>query len=361
MPWETPTLGEVRRLVRDDIAAHLPGADATIPNSVLRVLADANAGLATLVLQYIDWLSRQFLPDTAEKEWLDRHGRIWVGGRKAATYAEGSIALTGIEGVVVPVGTRLVVRSTEYETTEEITLGDAGTPVAVRAILPGVSGNQPTGTGASVSLALSGLDGTAEVITLAGGAEAESDDSLRERVLFRIQRPPMGGDADDYVAWTRALPGVTRAWCAPNEMGVGAVTIRFMMDDLRAGSGGYPNESDLAAVRAALDLARPVTVKDLFVEAPVSEPVSFTISNLDHDTPAVRAAVIASVRALIAEKAAPGHALNGVLQPAQTIYREWVSSAILAAPGVESFDLVMDDHVMPHGGAMAELGTVVFV
>ena len=40
MPWSTPTLKEVRSLVRDSIHGSLPGSDATVPNSVLRVLSD---------------------------------------------------------------------------------------------------------------------------------------------------------------------------------------------------------------------------------------------------------------------------------------------------------------------------------
>ena len=49
--------------------------------------------LCHLTLQYIDWLSLQLLPDTAETEWLDRHGQIWLvnadgtTGRKMASAA----------------------------------------------------------------------------------------------------------------------------------------------------------------------------------------------------------------------------------------------------------------------------------
>ena len=70
MPWTTPPLDDVRKQNRDYITARLHSA-AMVPNSVLRVLSDANAGLAFLVLLYIDWLALQLLPDTAETEWLE--------------------------------------------------------------------------------------------------------------------------------------------------------------------------------------------------------------------------------------------------------------------------------------------------
>src|SRR3954463_10070614 len=113
MPWSTPTLREVRTTVRDAIRGQLPGADATVPNSVLRVLSDSQGALCHLTLQYLDWLALQLLPDTAETEWLDRHGDIWLTnadgttGRKVATLAEGSVIFTGTGGSVVPTGTRL--------------------------------------------------------------------------------------------------------------------------------------------------------------------------------------------------------------------------------------------------------------
>src|SRR3982751_1668605 len=105
MPWVTPTLRQVRTMVPDDIVAAFSGA-VNIGNSVLRVMADANAGLSHLVLRYIDWVSRQMLPDTAETEWLDRHGDIWLVnadnsvGRKSASYAAGTVTMTGVNGTV---------------------------------------------------------------------------------------------------------------------------------------------------------------------------------------------------------------------------------------------------------------------
>src|SRR5215831_21162230 len=113
MPWSTPTLKDVRSQVRDLIRGQLPGADASVPNSVLRVMSDNQGALCHLTLQYIDWLSLQLLPDTSESEWLDRHGQIWLvnadgsKGRKQATFASGTASFTGVNGTPVPLGLQL--------------------------------------------------------------------------------------------------------------------------------------------------------------------------------------------------------------------------------------------------------------
>src|SRR5262245_16291628 len=145
MPWFTPTLKTVRSLVRDAIRGNLPGADASVPNSVLRVVSDAMGALCHMTLQYVDWLALQLLPDTAETEWLDRHGDIWLTnadgttGRKLATLAEGTAYFIGnVPAVVVPNGTRLTVSGITYETTQEIicSADSVPTPGPIRALDP---------------------------------------------------------------------------------------------------------------------------------------------------------------------------------------------------------------------------------
>ncbi|VIO80120.1 baseplate J/gp47 family protein [Bradyrhizobium ivorense] len=366
MPWTTPTLKDVRRLTRDYVTSQL-GAKSLIPNSVLRIMSDAKAGLAHLVLLYIDWLSKQLLPDTAETEWLDRHGQIWLvnadgsKGRKAATYAQGRVTLTGMQGIIVPNATNLTsAAGIGYETTEQITIDADPTPVDVICLSAGVVGNLDEGDVMTVADGIPGVDGDATVVSMTGGTDTETDEQLRARVLFRIQQPPMGGDANDYVAWAMAVPGVTRAWCSPLEMGMGTVTVRFMMDELRSSTDGFPLVEDLNTVARYLDRMRPVAVKDFFVVAPIPEPVDFTIHALTPDLASTRAAIEVSVREMLERSAAPAHAIDGVAQAAQTIYAAWVSEAILDASGVDSFRLEMTDHVMPSPGHMAVLGSIIY-
>jgi uncharacterized phage protein gp47/JayE len=361
MPWTTPQLRDVRALVRDSIHSSLPGSDATVPNSVLRVLSDSQGALCHLTLQYIDWLSLQLLPDTAESEWLDRHGRIWLvnadgsRGRKLPTLAGGTATFTGVGGTLVPQFTQLSllgVSTTSYETLDAITL-DANFPTAapVRALDPGTTGNLLDGATLGVVGAPAGVDNIATVVTMDGGTDIESDDDLRARVLFRIQQPPMGGDASDYVAWTLAVPGVTRAWCYPQEMGIGTVTVRFMCDELRADNDGFPEQVDVDAVTAYLDSVRPVTIKDFWALSPLREPITVAIQDLVPDTPAIRAEIEVSLDNMLLAVGSPG----------QTIYGAWKTAAIMNVPGVQSFRLAnYADDIMPSPGHLAVLDTIIY-
>lgn len=357
MPWTTPTLREVRELTRDNVTSALSGA-AMIANSVLRVMSDAMAALAHLTLRYIDWLAFQLLPDTAESEWLDRHGTIWLlnsdatKGRKGATFAEGSIDVTGVATTVLPSGTRFAGgNQVEYETIEEIIIGADATPVAIRALDGGQAGNLAAGETVTATNIVDGLDSLATVTELTGGSDEENDADLRMRVLKRIQEPPMGGCKTDYEEWALAVPGVTRAWCAPNEMGIGTVTIRFMCDDLRWEDNGLPNVDDINAVTTYLDTVRPVAVKDIFIVAPIPFFVDIAITNLTLDNATVRQRIAFALMTMFDDKSVPG----------QTIYKSWVGEAISIATGEDHHDLQFENTPMPSPGHLPMLGSLDYV
>jgi len=359
MSWTTPTLKQVRQIVRDDITASLTGA-VVVGNSVLRVMADSMAALGHLTLRYLDWQARQYLPDTAEIEFLDRHGNIWLVnsdgtvGRKAATTSSGIVTFTGSIGFVVPQFTVLIGQSadgeTRYETTAQVVIGSTATPCPVTAIDAGAAGNLPTGEPIVFETPIAGVDGTATVVTLTGGTNDETDDELRERILERIQNPPMGGDEDDYIQWAKAIAGVTRAWSYPNEMGIGTVTVRFMMDNLRADNHGIPNDIDVQAVIDYLNTVRPVTVKDFFVIAPEAFEVTVRIENLTTDDEATRAAIEANLLKMFSARSIPG----------QTMFRSWVDEAVSQATGEEEHDLVFTNAVMPDANHIPVLGSITY-
>jgi uncharacterized phage protein gp47/JayE len=365
MPWNTPSLRQTREMVRDNVTAALYGA-SFVGNNVLRVMSDTQAGLTHLVLRYVDWLALQLMADSSEVEWLDRHADIWltnappflpptVGGtvgRKDATFAAGIAEFTGSGGVAVPAGTQLEANGIVYEVTDLIVLAfDAPTPGRIRAIDPGADGNMDAGQALGLIAVPPGVDGTATVVELRGGTDVESDDDLRIRVLERIRQPPMGGAEHDYIRWAKAVPGVTRAWCNGNEMGMGTVTVRIMCDDLRAGNDGFPFAEDCEAVQAYIDTQRPVTVKDFWVLGPLKQVVDVNVLNLIPDDEATRAAIEDSLQEMIFNLAAPG----------QTIFATWKAQAVMNTPGVISFDLGnWDDDVMVSPGHMAVLGDIYY-
>lgn len=313
MPFERPTLATINAQLAADIESRLPGADAQLRRSFLNAIARTLAGGVHGLHGYLEFVALQAMPDTAETEFLDRHGGIWGINRAPAEPAGGDVDFTGTDGAVIPADTLLVRGDgVEFATTAEATIAGGTATAPVECQDAGETGNTAAGQTLNLVSPIANVQSEAAVAIagLTGGADEESDDSIRARILARIQQPPHGGARHDYLLWAldRGAHGVavTRAWVFPQELGAGTVTVRFVMDD--AYGDGIPLAADVTDVQTHLDSVRPVTA-EVHVLAPVAAPLDFEISGLAPATQAVRDAIEAELRDLILREAEPGGTL----------------------------------------------------
>ena len=356
MTFRRPTLPELVTEAEADLDARLPGSDARLPASNLNVLARVHRGGVHGLYGFLSYLADQLFPESAEAEHLERRAGTWGIARRPAASAGGLVGIGGTDGAVIPAGTVLQ-RSdgVEYATSAEAVIAAGAASVRVSATLAGAAGNSGAGVKLRLVSALAGVRSEATVAAdgLSAGADAEADDSLLARLLDRIQAPPHGGAKGDYVRWARQVPGVTRVWVYPRELGPGTVTVRFVMDDKP--DTIIPTADEVAAVQARIEGddsddvdARPVTA-EVFVVAPIPQPLDLTIAGLVPGNAATRAAVEASYRELILREAVPGG----------TILRSHLTEAISAAAGEHDHQLVAPVADVAHGtGIIAVPGTI---
>lgn len=347
-----PTVLELIDRLQADVNARIPSADARLPNSVLDGLAKSLAGELHLMYGFLTFIAQQTMVDTSRLTWLSRHASIWGIVRRPASFAGGNVTFTGSDGVVIPKDT-IVQRQdgVQFVIGVDTAIGVSGTvDVAVSALLPGSMGNTDPLTQASLVTPVVGVDTAGAVASsgISGGSEPESDEDLLERLLLRIQQPPHGGIANDYRQWALEVPGVTRVWVYPNEMGVGTVTVRFVKDGKL--DTIVPDALEVAEVQAVMELRRPVTAQ-VFVVAPNLVPLDFSL-NVHPDTPAVRAAVEVELADLLIRDASPG----------VTIFLSRVHGAIDVATGeIQHTIFAPTDNFSFSGGDMPVLGTVTWV
>lgn len=322
MGFPRPELADIRARIYADITNKLPGQDASIAYSPLNALAEALVGATYELYGYLDWVSRQTNVLDCADENLDKYGEIWSIARKSAAYATGTVTFTGTNGSVIPAGSVIVSNAnTQYRTTAEYTIAGGTATANVKSVLPGISQNLSAGTVLTTNTAISGVDATVTAVLISGGTDTESDALFRGRLLDRISQPPQGGAELDYITWAKEVPGVTRAWCYPEELGVGEVTVRFMRDD-DVGNDGIPTSGDVTAVYNHINPLRPVTAT-LTVVAPIASPLNITINGLYPDTSETRAAATAELENMIRTKAEPGG----------TIHISWIWEAVSLATG----------------------------
>ncbi|TCS37494.1 putative phage protein gp47/JayE [Paucimonas lemoignei] len=348
MPFTRPELIDLRDAAYADIE-RIPGADARLAFGNLNVLAHIVAGAVDGLYGYLDWQSRQLLPDTADAEVLDRHASIWSVTRRPAEPASGDVTVSGAIGTVVPAGT-LFVRTDgqQFASTVEVVLAGATAAVNVQAAVAGVLSNTAAGSAMTLVSPVPGLASAATVAAggLVNGSDVETDAALRARLLKRVQSPPDGGSMTDYEQWALEVPGVTRAWVYPLELGPGTVTVRFVRDgDVSL----IPDAGEVAAVQSYIDALRPVT-SALTVVAPVASPINFQIQ-LTPGSAAVKAAVESELRDLIKREAAPG----------KTLLVSHIREAISIAVGEEDHVLIAPAaNVVNAVGQIATFGGIVW-
>lgn len=314
MPYSRPTLTQLRQQALQDLVSVV---GPLLPQSVLGALAWVQAKLANLHYGFLDWIARESTPITATDERLFGWAALKDVFLKDATPAGGpAVTFTGTPATPLPVGTALSrPDGFGYVCTSASSVdGTGAVTVAFQASTPGAAGNAAPGTQLVLSSPIAGIDANSGVIQApgaTGGADQETQDSLRTRMLQAYAAPPQGGDPADYIEWATQVPGVTRAWVAPSGAGYGTVVVFAMLDQAQAANGGFPQGTngvaagetrDVAATGDQLTLANALFLLRgatalVYACAPAAEPFAFGISGLGSaNTAANQAAIDAALQ-----------------------------------------------------------------
>lgn len=275
-----------------------------------------------------DFVARQSFPQTADGEYLDRHAELRGLQRGAACKATGRLKFY-IESsragkLAIPVGTECrTAAGIGFVTTEEGTInaGSTSCTVAAEAVEPGSGGNVPINAVTFMILPPAGVENVVNDTAFTGGANAEDDESLRQRVLMTYRSLPNGANAAYYEKCVLSCPGVAAAVVLPRSRGVGTVDVVFAV------GGGLPSDEQVLEVQNKLEQQREICV-DLQVRAPsarqvdVSAALKLTDGYKFED---VSAAATAAVQTCFSGK------LLG-----KPVYRAKLQALLMAVEGVEN-------------------------
>lgn len=268
----TPTLDEIRQAILRDVVSLNPTADvATDSDNYAR--ASSLAAVAEGLYAHQKWLIKQFFPDTADTEFLEKHAALRGIHRRAATHASGVGAMVfGNTGSVIEAGKQIMTADGRfYEVVEQGQINDKSALLKVRSLNSGANQNIIQPTKASFMAAPAGVQTECELREVVGGTNAETDASLLERLLNRIRRPPAGGNKYDYKEWALDVDGVEAAFVYPLRRGLGTVDIAITSNN------DLPSDETVRRVQAYIDEMRPVTAKEARVVKPTVRRVDFVV------------------------------------------------------------------------------------
>lgn len=251
--------------------------------------------------------------------------------RKAATFAEGVLELTGT-GVVSEGDLFESSGGVQFAAIETVSIAGFG-QVRVRCTQTGSIGNLPPGSVVMMPLQIAGIVSVSNSDTLTDGYEAESDADYYARFLMRLQTPPTSGNQYHYRNWALEVPGVGGVQVYP--LGHGNYTVDVVLID----ETGKPASASL--VKQVQNHIDPESKGIGEGEAPIgahcyvsaAERVDLTISVTimrfgDREESAVTEAVKAAVDAYLGRIA---------FQQDFVSYAQ-IAAAILAAEGVQDYE-----------------------
>ncbi len=351
MPLERPTITQLVDRIQADLAARIPGSDPRIRRSMLDVLARSLAGFVHGAYGFAASVAADLFPDTATSASLDRLAAIWGVARGEAAYSFGDATTTGTNGVVVPAGTVLVRGDgLQYTTQAAGTIASGTVTVPIRSVDASEAANAVASTPLYLQSPQGGVNSPMTVAAggLVGGADQESDDSLRSSLIARISAPPQGGSRVDFERWTfEAEAAVTRRWVFDPASTSGLVTVSIICDEQ---SPITATAGQIAAVQAYLDARRPLGSR-VSVGTPTLSNLNLTITGLSPDTTEVRAAIAAELRDMLIRDASPGG----------TVLVSRIREAISVAAGESDHSLTTPSANVSHSaGVLPVLGTITY-
>lgn len=346
MPITRPTLSTLVTRISGDIQGGVSATAPLLQSSVLSVLARVFAGSCHLLWGFLQWISQQVMPDTAEAEYLERWSAIYGIYRTPATYASGEVEVSGTNGTTLPAGTVFVASGVEYASEADETIASGTATLVITALTPGSVGSLAEGQVLDLLQPVAGVQSAGVVLAsgLTPASDAETDEALRTRLLARIQNPPQGGSEADYIEWMLANTDIapTNAWVYPNYDGAGTVGITFTVS-----GGPVPSGGQVTDMEAYIQELAPVTAQ-VICFAPSLQSVDLTI-HISPDTVALRNLVSESLEDYFAREGAPG----------STLYLSQINEAIASVDGIIDHSLTVPvANVVLGAGEIAELGTI---
>lgn len=256
-----------------EASGYLPSASCDLAARLYAAAAQIHA----LLLQ-AQWVLEQGFPQTAQREYLERLAALRGISRSVATCATGFLRF-GVSSAIsgdlsVKSGTTCMTDTgIRFATTEDAVLS-AGTlyvDVPAMALEPGRAGNVAANTVTIMAAMPTGVKACTNPEAFSGGDDAESDESLRARLLDSFIRLPNGANAAYYEQTALSFTGVAAAKAVGRPRGIGTVDVYVATD------AGIPGEELLTAIEDYLQARREISV-DLQVLAPEEETVNISVA-----------------------------------------------------------------------------------
>ena len=327
------TTAQVLQTITAQLEASFGQAIPIFGKAFARVIAKVLAGVVVILYKYIGFIALQKFVRWASMDETLINGKqlrplvewgrlIGVGDPRAATAAEIIVAVTVTQQTgTLPAYSKLV-RSESNVVYEVAFVKDLNAPVISATIRPtsdqsggdgsGTIGNLQFGDVVSFAQPLPNILRDAAVLySTITGADAETPDEYRARVLKRFQAQPQGGAYADYRTWGLETAGIVNVY--PYAGAPGEVDVYVEATPASSGNAdGVPTPDQLKAVEALIESDGDSLSSDLPNRRPVGAavnmfgiyrtPFDVTVTNLVPNDSAIKAQITDALTSYFLER-----------------------------------------------------------
>lgn len=315
--------------IRNRLLSHFPD---TYDKSEGTVLWDISQAYALEMSEQYDKVEQQkteyFLVNITDETILDAKLADYGRERKNAVKAEGSITIKGIPGTYVPKGTHVASEIVEYETLNSMFIGENGEiDIPILCTIAGKIGNATIGVINSFPLTITGCYECFNKFNITNGADRESVEEVKKRVLNELAEPSTSGNIFDYKKWAKEVDGVGNARVIPRWNGVN--TVKILIVDR---SNNEATESLIIETHTHVETKRPVGVNVTVESATVKHiDVSFEQLKIDQNSNQTTEQTILNIKTNLMTY------INGVGLDEQAISYALSNDAVKKSSGVLDF------------------------
>lgn len=249
MTYKRESLETIHHRISQDIEAN-----KRLKFSFRNVLAVTLSGVSHLLHAHIEKIAKNAVPLTAE-DTLEEWAKVYGLFKKGESRASG--------GVEIRASKKDKIQSLEFISDKgvsylayNLSLKPGVNLVQVNCKDPGKIGNLEKSP-LRLKTTHEHIETTAKAEKITGGADKETNEEFRRRLLQHIRSTPQGGCQSDYINWIEEIEGVRQAFIRPTLRGPGTVTVSLLAEGLNP----IPSESLKKKVKNKLDALSPATAE----------------------------------------------------------------------------------------------------
>ncbi len=215
MSQNMPTTQQIKDQNLANYESKLAQTAPLTDKAFLREMSAVEALMFTALYKYAADKAKQALAITATGAGLKPHGDQHEVLQKAAVATVLTFTLPGINGTIIIAGTDFIGdgNGVRYFSDSSATVTGGIATITATAEAVGVAGNLNIGDALTIGTQIPGAENTATVTVIdTTGAEQETEEAWKERILFAIRATAGGNNATDYKIWAETVAGVETAF-----------------------------------------------------------------------------------------------------------------------------------------------------